>query len=208
MLVGLRQRAELADAGLEPPRVEREAQLGQLTRDAQVVRIERPKRPDSGHVGHRAVLADRHHSSPRPEASSCSRVHASTESSSNTCSTTPYGGPWSQLGSSVMDRCSVRFDLSFGSTATLTTACGSSEMATTTREPTSVQRQRLPPHQNSRPRGKSLRLIGDDPHVQGTQKYSALRRGGEYEGRPLRGEGLTAAEIASPPGIGAWTERL
>jgi len=51
-----------------------------------------------------------------------------------------------------------------------------------------------------------LRLIGDDPHVQGTQKYSALRRGEEYEGRPLRGEGLTAAEIASPPGIGAWTE--
>jgi len=26
-----------------------------------------------------------------------------------------------------------------------------------------------------------LRLIGDDPHVQGTQKYSALRRGEEYE---------------------------
>src|SRR3954447_21425320 len=69
MLVGLRQRAELADTGLEPPRVEREAQLGQLTRDAEVVRIERPKRPDSGHVGHRAVLADRHHSSPRPKAS-------------------------------------------------------------------------------------------------------------------------------------------
>gem|GEM_PF-5468300 len=101
-------------------------------------------------------------------ASSCSRVHASTESSSNTCSTTAYGGPWSQLGSSVMCRCSVRFDLSFGSTATLTTSCGSSEMATTTREPTSVQRQRLPPHQNSRPMWKSLRFIGD--------KYSALRR--------------------------------
>ena len=80
-----------------------------------------------------------------------------------------------------MDRCSVRFDLSFGSTATLTTSCGSSEMATTTREPTSVQRQRLPPHQNSRPMWKSLRFIGDDPHAQGTQKYSALRRGEKYE---------------------------
>ena len=64
-------------------------------------------------------------------------------------------------------------------TATLTTSCGSSEMATTTREPTSVQRQRLPPHQNSRPIWKSLRFIGDDPHIQGTQKYSALRRGEE-----------------------------
>src|ERR1700733_11363262 len=69
MPVGLRQRAELADAGLEPPGVEREAQLGQLARDAEVVRIERPKWPGSRHVGHRAILADRHQSSPRPKAS-------------------------------------------------------------------------------------------------------------------------------------------
>jgi hypothetical protein len=94
-----------------------------------------------------------------------------------------------------MDRCSVRFDLSFGSTATLTTSCGSSEMATTTREPTSVQRQRLPPHQNSRPMWKSLRLIG---------RSIMLSPPGRGVGtRPLRdardGDPFATALLGAPP---------
>src|SRR3989304_5888225 len=80
----------------------------------------------------------------------------SRETSSNTCSTIPYGGPSNNVGSLDIYRRSIRLVGSFWSRSELTTSCSSSEIATTTREPTSVQRQRFPLHQNSRPMWKSL----------------------------------------------------
>lgn len=75
----------------------------------------------------------------------------SRESSSNTCSTIPYGGPLNNAGSLDINRRSIRFVGSLGSRSELTISCASSEMATIMREPTSVQRQCFPLHQNSRP---------------------------------------------------------
>lgn len=111
----------------------------------------------------RGLPASHTHVEKDPDAhaeSSRSREHPGRLSSSNTCSAIPYGGPANHRGSSVMRRRSVLFVLSVGSASIVTTSCGSSEMATTTRVPTSVQRQRLPPQQNSSPIENSRRSIG------------------------------------------------
>ena len=95
-------------------------------------------------------------------------AHPCISSSSNTISTTPYGGPFRSFGSSEMNRVFVRFDVPAEVKFRRTIFRGSRHIATITREPTSVQRQRLPPHQNSRPIENSLcctDTVLDDQHL-------------------------------------------
>src|SRR6185295_11559690 len=61
--------AEFPDSRLELPGVKRPGQLRQVAGDAEILRIERTQRSSPGHVGYRAVLADRHQDSPRSKAS-------------------------------------------------------------------------------------------------------------------------------------------
>ena len=79
--------------------------------------------------------------------------------SSNTHSSTAYGGPLRQLGSSEMDRVSIRARLGEGSTTLVTTCRASSEIATITRVPMSVQHHLRSAHQNSLPIANSSCLM-------------------------------------------------
>jgi DUF917 family protein len=77
------------------------------------------------------------------------RLQPSMECSSKTSSATAYGGPASQESSVVVVR--VVTPPASTSPVTETTSCGSRQMPITVRVPTSVQRHRRPPHQNSIP---------------------------------------------------------